>query len=240
MPIIKTCPVCGKEFKTYSCYVKQGKGVYCSKSCKSKDEFKEKRNKLIGTKIGRWTILEFTKTEENKTYCLCQCECGNTKELLLCNIKKTQSCGCIKNTRNGLSHSRLFKIYSHMVDRCYNPKNNRYGSYGKRGIKVCQEWLDDFMNFYNWANNNGYKDTLTIERIDVNKDYCPENCKWITKSEQAWNRTNNVRVTINDETHCLAEWCRIYKLPYSVVSKRIHIKKWNIGKALMLPKNYKN
>lgn len=114
---------------------------------------------------------------------------------------------------HGLSRTKIYKRWKTIKDRCYREKNNYYKHYGGRGIKMCQEWLDDFMNFYNWAMANGYQDGLTIERIDVNGDYCPENCKWITLEEQALNKTNTRYLTYNGETKTLKEWEEETNLP---------------------------
>lgn len=107
-----------------------------------------------------------------------------------------------------------------MKDRCYNKNNSRYARYGGRGIKVCEEWLHDFMAFYNWAINNGYDESLTIDRIDNDGDYCPENCRWATQREQSRNRSSNVAITIGNSTRTLLEWCEIFGLSYSTVSMR--------------------
>lgn len=92
---------------------------------------------------------------------------------------------------NGLSKTRLFRIFQGMKTRCYNPNGKIYKYYGARGIRICDKWLDDFKTFYYWAINNGYTDNLTIDRIDVNGNYCPSNCRWITLSEQQTNKTNS-------------------------------------------------
>lgn len=96
-----------------------------------------------------------------------------------------------------------------MKERCYNRNKIAYKNYGGRGITICNEWLNDFLSFYNWAMKNGYNDTLTIERIDNNGNYEPSNCKWIPKSEQSNNRRCNHRIYHNGETHTITEWANI-------------------------------
>lgn len=118
-----------------------------------------------------------------------------------------------------------------MKNRCYYNKYPRYGDYGGRGIKVCDEWRDDFMNFYNWSMNNNYNDNLTIDRIDVDGDYEPLNCRWVTSKENGRNKRNNKNYTINGETHCLSEWCEILGLNYRTVQGRLRLN-WSIEKAL--------
>lgn len=130
-------------------------------------------------------------------------------------------------------YHRLYKIYLHMKDRCYDINNNDYHRYGARGIKICDEWLNDFMNFYNWAINNSYQDDLTIDRTDNNDDYKPSNCTWATKKQQARNTRRNRMITINGETRCLVEWCEILNLNYNKTKRRLH-RGWSIERAFDL------
>jgi len=117
------------------------------------------------------------------------------------------------NLKHGLRHTRLYNIWTHMKDRCYNSNYFQYYLYGGRGIKICKEWQNDFMGFYNWAIKNGYDDKLTLDRINVNGNYQPNNCRWITRAEQTRNQRNNINITYMGETHCLSEWSRIKSIP---------------------------
>lgn len=112
---------------------------------------------------------------------------------------------------SGMSHTRLDNVYKSMQARCYNQSNKRYKNYGGRGIKICDEWLNDKRKFFEWAKGQGYDDTLprgqmTLDRIDVDKDYSPENCRFISIEEQENNRTNNRYITLNGETKTIREW----------------------------------
>lgn len=132
-------------------------------------------------------------------------------------------------------YKRIRKAYSHMKDRCYNTKDKEYSWYGGRGITLCDEWLSDFMNFYNWSINNGYQDNLTIDRIDNNKGYSPSNCRWATKKQQARNTRRNRLIKINGEIKCLAEWCEIFNLKYHTVKRRLY-RGWEVKKAFEIEK----
>ena len=166
-----------------------------------------------------------------------QCECGTIKEYKYQLLKNghTKSCGCISRIANGNSSKRLYQIWRHMQDRCYNEKNVRYENYAGRGIIVCDEWRNSFETFERWALANGYQDDLSIDRINNDDNYEPSNCRWVTIIEQANNRTNNKYIAINNETKTLAQWCRQYKIKPSLVKTRMDILKWNAIKALTTP-----
>lgn len=169
---------------------------------------------------------------------MCVCECGNIKEVASNNLitGKIKSCGCLlkdgSHTTHGKCNSRLYKTWVNMKTRCYDKNNKEYMNYGGRGIIVCKEWLSNFKTFYDWAINNGYDDTLTIDRINVDGNYEPSNCRFIDIKTQQRNRSNNRYITINNETHCLSEWCELLNLKYSRVSDRINKLGWNIYDAL--------
>lgn len=117
------------------------------------------------------------------------------------------------NLKHGMCHTRIYKIYKHMRDRCYNKNYFQYYLYGGRGIIICDEWLNDFVTFYEWAIDNGYNDDLTIDRINTNGNYEPSNCSWVTIAEQNRNQRKNINITYQGETHCLSEWARIKNIP---------------------------
>lgn len=123
-----------------------------------------------------------------------------------------------------------------MKDRCYNTNCKRFKDWGGRGIAVCSEWRNDFMSFYNWSMANGYKEGLTLDRIDNNGNYEPYNCRWITTKQQARNRRSNINYTINGVTRCILEWCEILGLNPKTVYQRIHYYNWTIERALEIDK----
>lgn len=137
--------------------------------------------------------------------------------------------------KHGLSNTRLHKIWHSMYCRCYYKSTNQYKNYGGRGIKVCEEWkhIQGFINFYNWAINNGYKETLTLDRIDNNKGYCPSNCRWITPKEQSNNRRNNVYYTFNGKTKTSKQWCELYNISQTTLSDRLK-RGWTLQQALTI------
>lgn len=136
--------------------------------------------------------------------------------------------------KHGKRNTRLYKIWCCIKDRCCNRNYIAYPNYGAREITICDEWKDDFMVFHDWAVNNGYADNLTIDRIDNNKGYSPNNCRWATRRQQNRNRRITKLITYKGETKPLAEWCEILGLNYKTVFARLKYYNWSIEKALML------
>lgn len=200
---------------------------------------------ISGQQFGRLTALYRLHNYHDKhTKWLCVCDCGNLKEVRYEHLKNEMivSCGCYHkeivknvNTKHGKHNTPLYNIWLCMKGRCYYVDDKRYKNYGGRGIAVCSEWKDDFQAFYNWATSNGYKEGLTIDRIDNDGNYTPDNCRWATRKQQARNTRRTLNITINGETHCLKDWCKILGLNYDTVKYRIH-HNWSIERAFELCK----
>lgn len=191
---------------------------------------------LTGRKFTRLTVIEFMEMRKRTPFWKCRCDCGKETIVSSDHLKSghTKSCGCYTrerigalNYKTGLTASRLFYVYHNMRNRCYRPNNRVYDQYGGRGITVCDEWLGEhgFENFSKWALENGYKDLreesgrtiLTLDRIDVNKGYAPDNCRWVDKYVQANNRRNNRHIKINGEIDTLANMAKKYGISYQTV-----------------------
>ena len=204
---------------------------------------------LSNKRFGKLTVLKFAYSKKRNTrgyrhFWECKCDCGNITivdgEKLLYN--HTHSCGCLVkekaktlNNSHNLSNTRLYKLYFDIKKRCYNSNHRNYKNYGARGIRLCKEWEDDFLSFYNWAINNGYKDNLTIDRIDVNGNYEPSNCRWVNQEIQQNNRRSNFLITYKNETHTLSEWCKKLNLNYFTVQQRFNKLNWSVEDAFTTP-----
>lgn len=152
---------------------------------------------LTDQKYGRLTVIRRGETVNKRTMWVCSCECGRETVVEAHNLKTghTSSCGCVQrektskaNMTHGMRKTRLYRIWVCMRNRCYQRSYHAFEHYGGRGIEVCDEWLSDFKTFYDWAMTHGYREDLSIDRIDSNGNYCPENCRWATMAEQNKNK----------------------------------------------------
>ena len=136
--------------------------------------------------------------------------------------------------KHGYFGTRIYNTWAHMKQRCYNHKNASFKHYGAKGIKVCEEW-QKFVPFCDWAISNGYDDSLTLDRIDNNKDYSPENCRWVTIEVQNNNKSDTNLITYNGKTQSIAKWAKELNIKYTTLNKRILISKMPIEKAFTTP-----
>lgn len=183
---------------------------------------------LTTKSFGRWTVLEFSHTSKKVYYWKCRCECGAIKAIASANLirGKSLSCGCLakelaskREKTHGLSKSRTYRIWAGMKTRCTNPNETSWKYYGGRGIKLCDRW-EKFQNFLEDMGEAPSK-SHSIERMNVNGNYCKENCRWIEFKFQARNTTKNTLITHNGVTLCAAEWCEKLKVPYKLIMERI-------------------
>lgn len=144
---------------------------------------------ICGKKYGKLTAIKKVGSDR----WLFRCDCGKEKEIKKSRVLegRSKSCGCVKR-KHGMYKHPLTAILGAMIQRCTNESHPKYKNYGARGISVCKEWSENYKAFFDWAFSSGYKKGLTIERIDVNGNYCPENCRWIPNREQYWNKQNTV------------------------------------------------
>lgn len=185
-------------------------------------------NNLVGKKYGKLAVVskeENKRSETGRSHVMyfCKCDCGKNIVVKAENLRSgnTKSCGCLVidtnkaiGTKHGKAHTRLYNVWQRMKQRCYDANCKEYDRYGGRGITVCNEWLNDFQLFYDWAMDNGYdenapKGECTIDRIDNDGNYCPENCRWVSNKEQQRNKKNNFLVLYKGE-----------ELPLSVVAEK--------------------
>lgn len=203
---------------------------------------------LTGQKFNRLTAIKIVGQSKNRiNLWLCKCDCGNehittTTGLLTGQCK---SCGCLQKEKvsklsykHGLHKSKIYGIWQAIKRRCYKDIGYKSKYYKDKNIKVCDDWLDKengFMNFYRWSMENGYKEGLTIDRIDNNGNYEPNNCRWVDMYVQNNNTSSNKYVTYNNETHTVAEWCRKLNLNYHRTICRL-LSGWSVEKAFTTPK----
>jgi hypothetical protein len=209
---------------------------------------------ITGQRFGRLTAIVQIEDSTRTGHCrwLYLCDCGRH---VICGKGKvaqgqTKSCGCLRRelsqsrnreqkTTHGLSGKKLYNVYYSMWRRCYDERHDNYHNYGARGIKVCQEWLDDKSLFFQWALENGYIPGLHLDRIDNYKGYGPGNCRWLTPTDSCNNKRDNHRLTHHGETLTIAQWARRTGINHRALRARIR-KGWPTDKALTTPINIQN
>ena len=198
------------------------------------------RRSKAGDKHGRLTLIsEGIRSLSGKKTWVCLCSCGNTKTILQCSIRsgRTKSCGCLRketcsknHTTHGKSDSSTYTVRLNMINRCTKPSDKRYSDYGGRGIKVCDRWLESFENFYEDMGDR--PEGMTLDRIDNDGDYSPENCRWATCEEQVCNRRNNILVEYQGDITSFPELCRRFGLDYKKAYQRYSTLGWSIDRVI--------
>ena len=198
-----------------------------------------RKSKYVGQVINNLEILYLLNETNNNVirhYFVVRCvKCGQiTKKDRFTMCKGQSKCSCSYKYEQHIEKgkTRLYNIWCNMKARCYNQKNHRYPLYGGRGIKVCDEWVNNYNNFYKWAVKNGYQDNLTIDRIDVDGNYEPNNCRWTTQKEQCNNQRRNHYLTYKGKTQSMSKWAEEIGINYSTLRHRINKLGWDIEKAL--------
>lgn len=199
---------------------------------------------LTGKKFGNLVVIKRAEDGPYGVRWLCLCDCGNEviKYGSLLRRGSTTSCGCFGKerqreavTRHGLTHTPIYRAWDAMKRRCQNPSTKFYEEYGGRGISVCDEW-QEFEPFRDWAFENGYSEDLSIDRIDNNGNYCPENCRWTDMHTQSRNKRNNVWITFNGKTMIMSDWANeIGITPYALWNR---LKNHSIEEALTMPHEF--
>lgn len=204
---------------------------------------------LTGQKFGKLTVTGKANSNGHHTRWNCKCDCGNECTIYATNLTRgnSKSCGCLaleKVSTHKKSNTRLYRVWAGIKRRCYNKQVTAYANYGGRGITMCDEWKNDFQAFYNWAMSTGYDENApygqyTIDRIDVNGNYEPSNCRWATLTEQTQNTRNNLVITHNGETKTVPQWAKIYGINKKTIYTRIYSYGWDKEKAIITPIKHK-
>lgn len=202
---------------------------------------KTNKQYMIGKKYGILTVLSEIQTRNKNGHILynVKCDCGKEKQILGASLRSGASRSCNKCSlltgSHGMWKSKEFSIWGSMKDRCYNKNNPRYKNYGERGIRVCDNWIASFKNFYN---DMGKKpsELYSLDRINNNGNYCKDNCRWVTAKVQAKNRSNNKIFTFNNKTLCASDWCELLNMSSSTFYNRLN-RGWSIEKTINTPVN---
>lgn len=194
-----------------------------------------KRIDLTGKKYNHLTVIKLDHVGKRGVgYWLCQCDCGNKKVVNGHAMKNgsIKACGCLQGSllKYQYSNKKIYKKWQHMISRCNNSKDISFKNYGGRGIKVCNEWLE-YDNFAKWSLENGFKEGLELDRIDVNGDYEPNNCRYITQLENRRNKRRTLKYEYNGQEMTLKEISELIGVAYATLWKRIKVDKMPLEKA---------
>ncbi|MGL5717266.1 MAG: hypothetical protein ACRCX2_29915 [Paraclostridium sp.] len=195
---------------------------------------------LTNMRFGRWIVIRFHERIGKNYYWWCKCDCGKEKRLNVSTVKNNPnaSCGCYNReviTKHNLNGNKIYHVFNSMKSRCYSINNKSYHRYGGRGVTICNEWLNDVTKFVKWSYDNGYNQGLSIDRIDVNGNYEPSNCRWTDKSTQSRNKTTNTLIEYNGETKTICDWADELGILRPTLCYRIYNSKWSIEKAFTTP-----
>lgn len=208
---------------------------------------KKDYSKYIGKVFNRLTVMEIIKVPNHHTKARCKCVCGNEKIINIQYLESghTKSCGCYreekgvingkKTKKHGYVGKKLYYVHQSMIARCENKNHHAYKDYGGRGISVCEEW-HDMEKFAKWAENNGYKDGLSIDRINNNGNYCPENCRWATRKEQGNNRRTTRTFLYKGKILNVSDILEMTGMSRGTFHSRLH-NGWSIEKIIETPVN---
>lgn len=193
-----------------------------------------------GERYGHWLLL---RKDENKTgNWICKCDCGGVYSVNFNNMKQGRTTNCVKCqaakarvrvSTHGMSKTKLYNVWRAIRDRCVNPKNKVYYRYGGRGITVCKEWFEHFETFMEWALSHNYKEGLQIDRIDVNGNYEPSNCRWVTQKENARNRESCKTINYKGKSYKLPAFAEIVGIKHRLLYERIR-KGWSVEEAISI------
>jgi len=201
-------------------------------------------SEFIGKKYGKLLIIDFFGFINNRATVVVKCDCGTKKNIKFDYLQSgnTASCGCIKKTKNGLSHHPLYKVWSHVLDRCYDVKNEKYHVYGGKGVIVCEEWRNDYKAFYDWAIDR-WEPGLQIDKDILAPDktgflYSPNFCCFVTPKENSRNRNNNRILEYKGKKQCIAEWAEELNIDRYTIRNRLKLG-WPIERIFEEPINKK-
>ncbi len=201
------------------------------------------KREYVNQRFGQLTIVENPIRTNGSRFVTAKCDCGTVRVFRLYDIlkKDSTSCGCVKIamlkdrvSKHQLTQHKLYRVWCGIKERCNNPNHDMYIHYGQRGINICEQWANDFPPFYNWAISNGWIDGLTIDRVNNDLGYSPENCRMATRTEQQRNKRTNNMVTFQNRTQCLSAWAEELRMNYNVLRSRLRIG-WTTDRALTTP-----